>query len=82
MKIVKVDTIPNVCKSKPKNNIRKLLEEFLALDTKYARIIFEENEYGNIDIARMSIRNSSIRHGFPIGVVFRQSEMYLVRKDM
>lgn len=87
MKLVHVDSIPEagrVCaatrsKAKP---VKEMLMAFMKKGDKYARIDVDFDEYADDHSAVQGMR-ACVRHNkFPIGVRFRNGEIYIERLDI
>lgn len=85
MKLVPVDHVPNDSRSthKPKqNNIYAILDAFMQMNVKYARVEYNPIEY-NYPTSCNSALHWSIKHGgYPVKVVMRDMTNYLVRTDI
>lgn len=80
MKFTKVDAVPN--RKKRYNQLKYSWEEFMAMNTKVAKIDLDTGEYSNIYVARTSMKSSIKRLGYPIDITIRRGEIYLIRRDM
>lgn len=56
--------------------------EFMNMGIKTAVVRFDEHEYKDNKSCHTSLYRSAKRHAFPIDVVMRNGEIYLVRRDM
>jgi hypothetical protein len=87
MKLVHVDSIPEpgrVCaatrsKAKP---LKEMLMAFMKKGDKYARVDYDFDEYADDYSAAQGVRASVRRNKFPIGVRFRNGEIYIERLDI
>ena len=87
MRFVPVEKIPEInypdgekkCIYKP---IRKYIEEFMKIGIKIAKVELNDDEYRDYESARVVFSNAVKRHCFPIDVVIRNKEVYLVRRDI
>ena len=79
MKFVKVKEIPGVKKYHP---LKNRWEEFMAMNVKVVKVDLDEREYKSATVAAGVMQASIKRHGYPITVVRRGNEIYLIRRDM
>ena len=61
---------------------KEYFEKFMAMNVKFAWVIFEPHEYVNTLSARLTLRRSCRRFGYPIDVCVRNDDLYFVRTDM
>lgn len=83
MELVKVDTIPKGSwrKAQP-GSVQLKVEEFLAMNTPFARVDYTREEYGSTEGCRHSLSTACERCGFPAYAMMRNGDVYLVRTDM
>lgn len=78
----KVDTLPPKSSYRPMKSLFLMLEEFMESGVKYAQVVLEPGDYNRAENARNSLTSASKYYGYPIKVVTRDGELYLVRKDL
>ena len=79
MKFVQVEMVPG-----PRENhrLKDAWEEFMGMNVKVAKAILDVNEYKSPQVAQSVWTVSIKRFGYPINVMRRNGEVYLVRRDM
>lgn len=65
-----------------RKNLKCFFEEFMSSNVEIAILEFNEKEYKSLDIARESLAQSVKRYGFPITVMKRKDQVFLIRRDM
>lgn len=81
MKFVKVDKVPDV-KKKHYAKLKADWQEFMDMNVKIAKVDLTQYNYKNVLTARQVMGKSIHRFGFPIDIMKRGDEIYLVRRDM
>ena len=79
MNFIVVEDIPK--RSNPKN-LFGMWREFMAMNTKVVKVELSEYDYKNSSVARNCFCQSIKRGCFPITVIKRGDDIYLVRRDM
>jgi hypothetical protein len=85
MKFIPVEKLPE---KNPQFNrsewksMRKVLGDFIKMNVKYARVEVDYDDYSSESSARGALRVGARHHKFPVDVVGRNSEIYLIRTDM
>ena len=85
MRFIEVKEIPESKKNKPVVEYHKLaaeLEEFIRMNVKYVKVVFGQNEYLHHDGGRLCLIRAANRNGYPIKVVTRGKDLYLIRTDI
>lgn len=80
MTFTKVEKVPKV--RRPKHRLVAFFEQFMAENIKVAQVKFNEHDYKNATSAQNNLHRAARNHGFPIKVMKRGEEIYLVRTDM
>ena len=81
MKLVRVGEIPGRTSSnKNRNNVVEVLDNFLASDMKFARVVWEPYGYANIDSARAALYQTRKQQHYRIDIFSRNGELYLAKK--
>lgn len=62
--------------------IQAYLAEFMKMDSKYVKVLYTSSDYANVDSAVMALRSGVKVSGFPISVIRRYDNVYLIRKDL
>lgn len=65
-----------------RHNYIQEFECFMSMNMKIARVIPDQDEFPDVRIAVDNMRSASAKHGFPISVLRRNSEIYFVRRDI
>lgn len=79
MKFVEVKEIPG---KRENHRLKDKWEEFMASNIKIAKVDLKEDEYASAHVASSVMRISIKHYGYPITVIRRGDEIYLVRRDM
>lgn len=84
MYFAKVNFIPKRKKRKrtQKKDIAAYLDIFMAMNTKYAKLVFDGDEYVNTNSACGSLYSAVHRYGYPILIKQRDDDVYLERTDI
>lgn len=82
MKFVKMDEVPEKKKGGLRDTNKYRLIEFMSLNIKVAKVDFAKDEYKNSSTCTSCLRVSIKRFGMPIDVIHRNSEVFLVRRDI
>lgn len=77
-----VDQLPPKSGYRPMKPMFLIMEEFIASGVRYAQIVLEDGDYSRPDNARNSITSVCKYYGYPLKVVTRAGELYLVRTDL
>ena len=81
MKLVRVDEIPTpMPANKNFNNVSDILDNFLASDMKYAKVVWQPYGYANVDSARAALYQARRRQNYPLLIMHRNGELYLAKK--
>lgn len=81
----KVEHIPKRRKKRKhfkKKNVVEYLDKFMALNTKYAKLVFDEDDYSNASSAYGSFYTAIDRDRYPITLSVREGELYFTRTDI
>lgn len=79
MKFVEVKEIPCY---KRNHRLKDMWDEFIASNMKMAKVDLDIDEYSNLSVAASVMAVSIKRYGYPIKLVRRDGNIYLVRKDI
>lgn len=79
MKFIKVDSVPE---TRNKRRLREDWEEFMSMNTKVAKVDLSQYSYKSFETAVTSMSVSVKRWAYPIAVMQRNGEIFLVRKDI
>lgn len=79
MKFVKVNEVPEV---KKYHHLKDYFEGFMDSNIKIAKVELNNGDYTSTACARTVLYAAIKRHGFPINIMKRGDEIYLVRRDM
>jgi hypothetical protein len=83
MQFIEVDKLPIFdWINRTRYETQSKLEEFMAMNIKYARVVLDEGEYASVNSAYQCIRHAAIRANHPILVSCICGEVYLMRTDM
>lgn len=87
MKFVPVTDIPKRKIKKPTEScdykpIRLYLQEFMQTGNKYVRVVYDTLDYASALSAQNAFIKSVKNTGYPISVIVRQGDIYLMRKDI
>ena len=82
MKLVRVEEIPEPDRTKPKNNLYGMLNEFLESDMTYAEIVLDHGDYCSIDSAKQTLFTTIKRHNLPIKLKSSHGILYLAKKEV
>ena len=80
-KFIKVDGVPEV-RRKQYNNLKADWQEFMDMGVKVAKIDMAQYNYKSLLTGYQVMMKSIRRHGFPIDIMKRGEEIFLVRRDM
>jgi hypothetical protein len=80
MKFVKVDEVPK--KRYSRKGLCNYWEEFMRMDVKIVKVELSKHDYASPRIAQSTFVSSIKKYGYPIDVMNRNGEIYLVRRDM
>lgn len=81
MRFTKVEKTEDVCRRK-KGVLKSELMEFIRMDVKCAKVTFSANEYESPHSAYAALFKAAERHAFPIKVIKRGDNIYVIRTDM
>lgn len=62
--------------------LSRYFDEFMNMNSKTARVDLDKDDYKSAKVAYGVLRTSIKRHGYPIKVLLRGSDIYFVRTDM
>ena len=79
MKFVEVKEVPQKNR-RYKGELRDRLQEFMNMNVLAVKV--ENHDYKNTSAAYKSLHNAAKNWVFPIDVVTRNGEIYLIRRDM
>ena len=65
-----------------RKNVDAIFDEFMSMNTKAVKINFSMDEYKNSRSAFQSFYKAAVYLKYPIEVLHRMGEVYLVRTDM
>ena len=68
--------------SAPKKKRKDILDDFIAMNVKFARLNFADYEYKNTRSAYESLCQGVRTYGHPIKIYKHGTEIYFVRKDI
>lgn len=80
MKAVAVNCIPE--KKSGYHKLQSFLEDFMLMNTKFAKIELEVGEYASPTVARSCVAIAAMRRKHPVKVRLRGNDIYLLRTDM
>ena len=82
MKFVEVERLPeNSGRAEYKNN-KRMLNEFMDMNVKFAKLEFDSSEYISARCAYDNLHRSIRNYGFPILIHERKGEIYFERRDI
>lgn len=81
MKFVKVENVPEV-ERKHYAKLKADWQEFMAMNVKIAKVDLTQYSYKTVAVAAQVMAKSIRTWGFPIDLMKRKDEIYLVRRDM
>lgn len=79
MKFVEVKDVPGL---KVNHRLKDMWDEFMASNMKMAKVNLDEGEYSSVVVAASVMAVSIRRYGYPIRLIRRGDEIYLIRKDI
>lgn len=79
MTFTKVEKVPE---RTSKHRLVAFLEQFMAENIKFAKLNFNEHDYKSAYSAYENMYRANKKNGFPIKVVKRGEEVYLIRTDL
>ena len=84
MLFIEIEELPETERRSERDNksMPLCLEEFMAMNTKVAWVVYEPHEYSTINSARATFSRACRRYGLPIIACVRNNDLYLVRTDM
>lgn len=84
MKFVEVKEVPAKADTvkRKKGELKLYLDRFMTRDIKIAKVEFSPEEYTAMIGAYNALRRACQRHVFPIDVIMRNGEVYLIRRDL
>jgi hypothetical protein len=80
MKFVEVKEVPEKKKRTNRGVLRDYLQEFMKMNLKAVKV--EDHGYKSANAAYKSLNAATKRWVFPIDVVIRNGEVYLIRRDI
>lgn len=81
MTFTEVKEIPKRTKTKPKDSMA-MLNQFMKMRIKTARVSFTEDEYKNTYSCCMALRGGISRYKYPVVIEVVNGDVYLTRTDM
>lgn len=81
MRFVRVEDIPEMRRERNHNDVCMLIENFLASDMEYAKVVLDPGDYANAEYARQSLLQARRYRNYNVNIIVRNGEMYLARKD-
>lgn len=83
MNITPISELPERKKEKFSNNpVMDYFEEFMKMNTKYAKVTIGTLEYSSDDIAYHALHNMAKYYKLPITVKSINGRIYFIRKDI
>lgn len=64
------------------HNIRSQIEEFMAMNVKVAKVTWTSIEYKDYKSCYQALHKAVDRGGYPVQVLTRNEEVYIIRKDI
>ncbi len=80
MKAIAVNCIPE--KKGGYHKLQAFLKDFMLMDTRFAKIELNVDEYASPVVARSCMAIAALRGKYPVKVKLRKGEIYLARTDM
>lgn len=80
MKAIAVNCIPE--RQNGNHRLQNFLRDFVRMNTKFAKIELNVDEYSSPTVARSCMAIAAVRGGHPVKVRLRGNDIYLVRTDM
>lgn len=80
MKAIAVNCIPE--KRHGNHRLQNFLRDFVSMNTKFAKIELNVDEYSSPTVARSCMSIAAVRGGHPVKVKLRGNDIYLIRTDM
>jgi hypothetical protein len=81
MKFVEVKEIPSTGRAN-RGVLEERLEAFMALGIKYAKVVYDADDYTSPTSCRVAFARACRRYGFPVDAKMINGEVYLIRRDM
>ena len=69
-------------KAGARNNLKVFLEEFMSANVEVAILEFNKDEYKSPKGAAHCLRHAAKCYGFPVTVMQRKDQVFLIRRDM
>lgn len=82
MKLVSVEKLPEEGKRNAYKKPIEWLDEFMKMNTRYAKLEYRKDEYTGAFAAQSALSRTAYRCGYPIKVRQINGELYLIRTDM
>lgn len=86
MKIIPVECLPERQPKTLRKNINDIIEEFVRMNVKYARVEFGSLEYASVKSAHDAIKVHILYHpggnDYPVKMKFINGDIYFIRTDM
>lgn len=84
MVLIEIEELPKTERriERDHKDLLDYLEQFMAMNTKYAWVVYEPNEYSSSISAYSTITRACFRYNLPIKVCLRNDDLYLMRTDM
>lgn len=77
-----LDDLPKSERRNENLKLQPVLEQFIAMQTKIAKVIFDTDEYSDIRNGYRCLHKACRTSCQPIKAVWRNGEVFLVRTDM
>ena len=82
MKFMKVEDGFNPRRKRKNGKLKYCFDDFMAMNTTFAKIDYSAEGYRNASSALSSLRKSVARFGYPIDIFMVNGTIYFARKDM
>ena len=79
MTFTKVENVPV---KRNRHNLKDKWDAFMSMNTKVVKIELGSGEYASVSVARGVMAMSLKRYAYPIDIIQRGDELYLVRRDI
>jgi hypothetical protein len=77
-----LDDLPKLERWRENLKIQPILDAFIAMQTKIAKVVFDKDEYRDRYTGYRVLNKCSTDSCLPIKAVYRNGEVFLVRTDM
>lgn len=84
MVLIEIEELPDTERRMERDHkdLLDYLKQFMNMNTKYAWIVYEPNEYSSSISAHSTISRACCRYNLPIKACLRNNDLYFVRTDM